>query len=107
MSGETMFFVIDMEEITKAQYYEARKDERKLVFNKPFGFVWSVGPDRIAYLTSGGKFYRGALQPKQTYRDMEDFDYQGVEIRCPQGVFKRKPSMANEKAPLPVKPTAA
>lgn len=93
------YLPIDVQEISKAEYYEARKDPLMLIVNKPYGFIWSRGATRTLYVTHDGKFYRGDVRPGIYSDDIATFDFTGVDFRAPQAVFKRKPVLANANKP--------
>lgn len=87
-----MYIVIDnMQEVTKSEYYKMRDlDRQRTVLSRPYGFVYLYGKERLIYLTQNGKFYKGELPATQNYNDLAMFDFSGIDIRAPQGVFKRK-----------------
>lgn len=82
-------FGIEMTEITKAEYYEARKDARKLVVQKPFGYVWSQGATRMLYVTYDGKFYKGTFGDRQMESWIDTFKWDGIIQTAPQAIFHR------------------
>jgi hypothetical protein len=87
--SDLVYLTIDLEEITKAKYYDARKDERYVKFSKPHGFYFHRGAQRLVYVTQGGKFYCGKLDPSRDENDLDTFDYLGVQIRPPFCLYKR------------------
>jgi hypothetical protein len=78
-----------MDEISKADYYDARKDARWVKFNKAHGFYYSRGQVRLVYATQSGKFYCGKF-PSTTYEGhLDTYEYLGVIIKQPVCVYKR------------------
>lgn len=82
-------FGVEMTEITKAEYYDARKNDLRLPVKTPFGFVWSQGAVRILYVTYGGKFFMGRLGDKQLESWVQTFKWDGILQPAPQAVFHR------------------
>lgn len=88
---EQIFFVVeDMVEIARTQYYSARKNDRLMLMNEPFGFVIGRGDKRIMYLTAhSGKFYMGELKPEQNLNELKNYKFIGVMVKKPYGMFRR------------------
>jgi hypothetical protein len=80
-----------MDEITKADYYDARKNAQYVKYNKPDRFYFSRGAERFVYVTQDGKFYCGRLDAKVYEGNIDMWQYLGVQIAKPVCVYKRPP----------------
>jgi hypothetical protein len=87
--SDQIYLSIDMDEISKAEFYEARKNAQYVKFMKPYGFYFSRGAQRVVYVTQDGKFYCGKLDAKTYEGNIDTFEYLGVQIAKPVCVYKR------------------
>jgi hypothetical protein len=78
-----------MDEISKAEYYEARKDARYVKYVKPDRFYFSRGAQRVLYATHDGKFYCGTFSADTYEGHLDTYEYIGMQFAKPVCVYKR------------------
>lgn len=93
MSERIYYAVENLEEITRNEFEKVKKDKQKLLAENSHYFIWSTGAERIAYMFHAGKFYKAEMSVDDMINTNElhaNFDYIGVNISKPVGVFMRK-----------------